>query len=286
MCLEVAGQFQSWTERRLVVRSLRQAQAAESALRARVDKARAQIEALNQRGRGKRRFAEVAALRQEVVTIVQRYRVEAFFWLRFHQHAQPRAVRAYRGRPARIAADRHATVEVRVDEAPLEAAVRRLGWRVYSPNQPAEQLSLAQAVLAYRNEYLVEQSWGRLKGRPLSLTPMYVQRDDHATGLIRLWSIALRVLTLLEFVGRRQLATEGAQLAGLYAGNTKRATARPTAERLLEAFREITLTIVEGAQQTYRHLTALSPLQQRILEILGFSSAVYTRLCTVFAEPP
>ena len=72
MCLEGAGQFQSWTERRLVVRSLRQAQAAESALRARIDKARAQIEALNQRGRGKRRFAEVAALRQEVVTIVQR----------------------------------------------------------------------------------------------------------------------------------------------------------------------------------------------------------------------
>jgi transposase len=286
MRLEAAGQSQSWTERRLVVRSLRQAQAAESALRARVAKAIVQIEALNQRGRGKRRFAEVAALRQEVVTIVQRYGVEAFVWLRFHQHTQPRAVRAYRARPARIAEDRQATVEVRVDEAMLAAAVRRLGWRIYSTNQPAEQLSLAQAVLAYRNEYLVEKSLGRLKGRPLSLTPMYVQRDDHATGLIRLLSIALRVLTLLEFVGRRQLATEGAQLAGLYAGNAKRDTARPTAERLLEAFREITLTIIEGAQQMYRHLTALSPLQQRILEILGFSSELYTRLDTVAAEPP
>jgi hypothetical protein len=72
MRLESAGQLQSWTERRLVVRSLRQAQAAESTRRARVAKAIAQIEALNQRGRGKRRFAEVAALRQEVVTIVQR----------------------------------------------------------------------------------------------------------------------------------------------------------------------------------------------------------------------
>ena len=250
MRLEAAGQLQSWTERRLVVRSLRQAQAAESALRARVAKAIAQIEALNQRGRGKRRFVEVAALRQEVVTIVQRYGVEAFVWLRFHQHAQPCAVRAYRDRPARIVEERHATVEVRVDEATLEAAVRRLGWRVYRTNQPTAQLSLAQAVLAYRNEYLVEKSLGRLKGRPLSLTPMDVQRDDHATGLIRLLSIALRVLTLLEFVGRRQLATEGAQLAGLYAGNAKRDTARPPAARLLEGFREITLTIIEGSQQT------------------------------------
>ncbi len=108
---------------------------------------------------------------------------------------------------------------------------------------------------------------GRRKGRPLSLTPRYRQRDDHATGLIRLLSIALRVLTLLECVGRRQLAAEGAKRAGLYAGNPRRETVRPTAERLLEALRDITLTIMEGPQQTARPLTALSPLQQRILGI-------------------
>jgi hypothetical protein len=49
-------------------------------------------------------------------------------------------------------------VEVRVDEVALEAAVRRLGWRVYGSNQAAEQWSLAQAVLAYRSAYLVERS--------------------------------------------------------------------------------------------------------------------------------
>jgi hypothetical protein len=106
---------------------------------------------------------------------------------------------------------------------------------------------------------------------------MYVQRDDHATGLIRLLSIALRVLTLMEFVVRRRLAAEGATLAGLYAGNAKRETARPTAERLLEAFQEVTLMVVEGGHQVYRHLTALSPLQERILELLGFSSRAYRR---------
>ncbi len=283
---EVGGGVQSWTERRLMVRSVRQAQAAEAALRARVAKAMAQIEALNQRGRGKKRVEDVSAFRQVVVAIVQRYGVENLVWFRLTQHTTPRLVRAYRGRPARIAEERHATVEVCVDAVALEAAVRRLGWRVYGTNQPGESLSLAQAVLAYRSEYLVERSLGRLKGRPLSLTPMYVQRDDHATGLIRLLSIALRVLTLLEFVGRRQLAAAGAKLAGLYAGNPKRETARPTAEHLLEAFRDITLTIMEGPQQTDRHVTALSPLQQRILGILGFPLALYTRLCTVSAEPP
>jgi len=54
-------------------------------------------------------------------------------------------------------------------------------------------LPLAQAVLAYRRAYLVERSLGRLQGCPVSLTPMYVQRDAQATGLMRLLSIALRV---------------------------------------------------------------------------------------------
>jgi transposase len=286
MRLKVAGQGESWTERRLVVRSVRQAHAAEAALRTRVAQALAQIEALNQRGRGKKRFETVSAFRQAVVAIVQRYNVEDLIWFRLTQHDTPRPVRAYRGQPARVDHDRHATVEVRVDEAALEATIRRLGWRVYGTNQPVASLSLAQAVLAYRSEYQVERSFGRLKGRPLSLTPMYVQRDDHATGLIRLLSIALRVLTLLEFVGRRQLAPAGVKLAGLYAGNPQRATDRPTAERLLEAFQDITLTIIKGPQQTDRHMTALSPLQQRILEVLGFSSALYTRLCTISSEPP
>jgi transposase len=280
------GQVERWTERRLVVRSVRQAQAAEAALRARVAQAMAQIEALNQRGRGKKRFETVSAFRQAVTAIVQRYSVEDLIWFRLTQHDTPRPVRAYRGQPARIDHDRHATVEVCVDEAALEATIRRLGWRIYGTNQPLASLSLAQAVLAYRSEYQVERSFGRLKGRPLSLTPMYVQRDDHATGLMRLLSIALRVLTLLEFVGRRQLATEGAKLAGLYAGNPQRATDRPTAERLLEAFQDITLTLIKGPQQTDRHMTALSPLQQRILEVLGFSSALYTRLSPISSEPP
>jgi transposase len=286
MSHQVEGKVTNWSARRLVVRSVRQAHAAEVALRTRVAEALAQIEALNQRGRGKKRCETVAALRQAVAAIVQRYKVEDLLWFRLTQHDIPRPVRAYRGQPARVDHERHATVEGRVDEAALEATIGRLGWRVYGTNQPMESLSLEQAVLAYRREYQVERSFGRLKGRPLSLTPMYVQRDDHATGLMRLLSIALRVLTLLEFVGRRQLATEGAKLAGLYAGNPKRATDRPTAERLLEAFKDITLIIIKGPRQTDRHVTALSPLQQRILEILGFSSALSTRLCTDSSEPP
>jgi transposase len=286
MALDVAGESQSWMERRVVVQSLRHAKVSEAALCARVAKAQAQVEGLHQRGRGRKRFEDIDDLRQAVNAIVQRHPVEDFLWLRYDQPCTSRPVRAYRERAAGLKVDRQATVEVRVDEEALAAAVSRFGWRVYATNQPSEPLSLEQAVLAYRSEYLVERSLGRLKGRPLSLTPMYVQRDDHATGLIRLLSIALRVLTLIEFVGRRHLALEKGKIAGLYAGNPKRETARPTAERLLEAFADVTLTVIELPNQTICHVTPLSPVQLRILEILGFSSELYARLEAVSVEPP
>ena len=54
---------------------------------------------------------------------------------------------AYRGQLPRLEEERQATIEVCVDEVALEAAVRRLGWRVYGPNQPEASLSLKMGEL-------------------------------------------------------------------------------------------------------------------------------------------
>lgn len=282
----VEGETLTWPERRLVVRSLQQAQAAERALRARLAKAQAALAALTPSRRGKKRFKEGEPLRQAAEAILERYQVGGLLRVSVQESVQQRPVRGYRGQPARLQEKRELRLTVEGDEAALQAAIRRLGWRVYATNQPAEQLSLTQAVRAYRGEYLIERGFGRLKGKPLSLSPMYLQRDDHATGLIRLLSIGLRVLTLLEFGVRRPLAAEGGKLSGLYAGNPKRATAQPTAERLLEAFQEITLTVMEEPQQIHRHLPPLSELQRRILALLEFPMDIYTRLCAHSSKPP
>ena len=72
MTVAGAGTPQSWAERRLVVRSVRQARAAEAALRARVAHAVAAIEGFNRCGRGHKRFTEVAAIRQAAQAVVER----------------------------------------------------------------------------------------------------------------------------------------------------------------------------------------------------------------------
>jgi len=283
---EVAGKPYRWQERRLVIRSCQLAQAGERGLRARLAKAQAAVMALNKRGRGQRRCPDPSALRQAVDTILTRYRVQGLLHVRYKEQWWERPLRRYGRRDTTVRLEWDVQVTASIDQGAVAAAVRQLGWRVYVTTQPPEQLSLQEAVLAYRNEYLVERAMGRLKGRPLSLTPMYLERDDHATGLIRLLSIGLRVLTLLEFGVRQRLATAKTTLAGLYVGNPTRATARPTAERLLEAFQGLTLTIIrEGRRQRY-HLTSLSRVQRRILTLLNFPVDIYMKLCPDSHKPP
>ena len=94
MSVEVEGKAREWTERRLVVRSVRHAEAAEAALRARVATATAQVEALNLRGRGRKRFEDVETLRQAANEMVQHHRVEEFLWLRYDHHTTTHPVRA------------------------------------------------------------------------------------------------------------------------------------------------------------------------------------------------
>lgn len=276
----------TWTERRLFVRSLALARTAEQALRQRVARAQTALAELTARRRGKRRLPDGAAVQRAADAILTRYQVTGLLRVTVHEQVETRPVRGYRGQPSRVAPDTHLSVAVAVDEAALEQAIQQAGWRVYATNQPAAALSLTQAVLAYRDEYLVERSLGRLKGHPLSLRPLYLARDDHATGLTRLLTIALRVLTLLEFGVRRQVAVEGQALAGLYAGQPARTTTRPTAERLLAGFQPITLTIIQLPGQTLRHLTPLTPLQQRILTLLDCPAATYLSLAADSGLPP
>lgn len=169
------------------------------------------------------------------------------------------------------------TAITRQEEAITELR-KTLGWRVYVSDAQAEQLTLEQAVLTYRNEWLVERGFHRLKGTPLSLNPLFVQRDDQVAGLTNLLSLAVRLLTLIEFVVRRNLKRNQEKLTGLIENNPKKGIDNPTTERLLKQFDNIYLTIVHLPDQVIRHVTPLTDLQVRILELLGLSVDTYTRL--------
>jgi transposase len=268
----------TWTERHLVVRSHQFAKSSEEALRKRLAMAQAELTQLNEHKQGKKRLETHTEIDNAALAILDHHRLQGLVKLTITEQVTERPVRAYAERPASVRSQRTLTLQAEVDEAAVQVVIRWFGWRVYATNAPVLGLSLAQAVLAYREEFLIERGFGRLKGKQLSLTPMYLQSDTRATGLIHLLSICLRILVLLEFQVRRRLAEHNERLSGLYAGNPKRTTSRPTAEMLLEAFRNITLSKVVVNQLRLRHLSPLSDLQTSILALLGIPTVIYDRL--------
>ena len=268
----------TWSERVLIVHSVAYAKAAVRGLHQRLAQAQTDLRALTPpRGRGQRQFTEEAALQTEVDAILEHYAVSGLLTVKLQCETESRTVRAYGGAPARSEERHRYFIKVKENRARLRMLEPRLGWRVYVTNAPVRKLPLGKAILAYRDEWLVERNCARLKGRTLSLAPLWVRRDDHALGLTRLLTLAARVLAVAEYQVRRTLAQDKCTLLGLYPGQPTRATAQPSTERLLRAFKTVSLTLVKKGTQIFYLLTPLSELQRTILHDFTCPSNLYQR---------
>ena len=109
---------------------------------------------------------------------------------------------------------------------------------------------------------------------------MFVTLNDQIEGLTHLLTLGVRVLTVMEFVVRRSLQTDPAKLPGLHPESKQKRTDKPTAERLLKAFSDVSLTIIKDhtGEELLRQLTPLSGLQEEILQRLGLSPSLYRQL--------
>jgi transposase len=273
-----SGQTRTWQERRLVVRSLAFAASQEQRLRQRVARAVTEINALDERRQGKPRLPDEAAAYQAAAAIMAKHRVDGLVKVTVTTDVHEQGKRRYGTRPATTVRSERVRMRATSEEAPLAQTVRRLGWRVYATNHTAEEVCLAQGVAAYRSEYLIEQGFGRLKGRSLSLTPLFLQYEHRVVGLLYLLSIGLRVLVLMQFVVRRNLQNAGATLKGIYPGQPGRQTAKPTTEMMLSAFRGVTLSRIEIDGQLHEYLTPLNNMQKRTLTLMEMPLEIYDGL--------
>ncbi len=279
----VGAQEVRWTERRWLVRSRAYAQAQEAALERRLAKAEAALRDLPTRKQGKKQLFH-AELVRAAEAIVAREGVTGLLHYTAQVRTATRPVRAYRGRPTRQETEVYFAVEVCRDEVRIEEKKREMGWQVYGTNAVA--LALPPVVWAYRGQYRIEDDWSRLKGRSLGLTPVYLQDEERIQGLVYLLSLALRVLTLVEWVARERLRQEGAKLQGVYAGQPGRQTDRPSAELLLEVLKTISISVVEVNGQIHALLSPLTEVQKRLLELWDLPPDLYENVALGFLEPP
>lgn len=270
------GAQHTWTERWLVTQSYAHQRRAEKRLEARLEKTDHQLQQL--RAKAEESAAEFLARAQR---IAQQHQVGGLFHLTVTEDVATRRHYLKRGRPGADTpyaevAERQLYLQVQRDMEAIAQAQQLLGWRVYVTNVPASQMSLAQATVYYRDQWLNERSYHRFKRGSLPALPLFLRLPARIKGLMLLLLVALQALTLLEFVAQRELARQGETLAGLVPGNPRLRTARPSAERLMVAFDYLHLLITSSASQVEGHLVEpLSPLQQRILALLQLPESIY-----------
>jgi hypothetical protein len=206
------------------------------------------------------------ALRQAADDIIESYQVQGLLRLEYEEAVEERMVRRYRGRPTSLRVERDMQVVAEVDAAALEQALRREGWQMYATNLPPGAPAVGRLVLAGT---AARSGLERLSGRPVSLTPGSLSRDGVVVGLVRLLSLALRSLTLLEMLAYSQMHEEG----GGQPQAAERRRAASAGERLLDTFRDIGLGGAQDAAPA--SLTALTPLQRRVLHLLALPQDLY-----------
>ena len=101
-------------------------------MQARLRKAQAGLEALNQHKQGEPRFREVEPLRQKVEGILARYGVADLLRVDYEEIVQEHVLRRYKSRPEGVRVEYEFQVRVALNEEAVAKAVQSLGWRVYA----------------------------------------------------------------------------------------------------------------------------------------------------------
>lgn len=261
-----------WDERYLVVYSHTLAAAAIRGQQKRLERATAALSKL-----AAKPGDDLEQLHQKVETILKRHRVKEFLAITTITETITQTRYSGRGRPTAKSVQEPVTrinlqLQFQQQSAAIDQARQLAGWRLYVTNAPTTRLTLPQAVIYYRDEWLLERGFHRFKRGRLPALPIYFQNQDRIAGLMFLLTIALRVFTLIEFVVRQALQNAQQSLAGLYDGNPKRATARPSTEQLLKAFCHLTLYFLPDSSI---FITPLDPLQRQILSLMKLPESIY-----------
>jgi transposase len=283
----IDGRTVRWDERVQVIQSMSLQERQSRQLESRLVAAMAALRGLTPPvGPGRTQIRSEELLQTRIAGVLEAYGVAGCIQVRFTREEEARTQHNGPGRPAAEAVGRQVVVvryqitAVERNEEAIKDAKKRLGWRVQVTNLSSGRADWSTCVLLYNQGWCVERDFHLTKDLPLGIQPLFVQREDQITGLVRLVTIALRILTLIEIIVRGALREKDEEIVGLYEGQPKRRTANPTATRMLKAIArlEVTWFRVEMEGRVMWHVGELPPLLCRILELLGLPTSLYTNL--------
>lgn len=243
----------------------------------RIQRALEALEELRARLAGPRtRLRERSKVEEAVERILSEHELSGVVVVRIDQREEADYRQATPGRPSKetkYVKQSRLRFEIgwQLDQAALSLAEREDG--VFPLISNDRTLSAEQVLRAYKRQPFVEKRFSQFK-TDFAVAPVYLQDVARISGLLSVYFFALMAQTLLERELRQAMSVAGIKSLPLYPEG--RPCGHPTAHRLIELFEPVqrhVLQIGDGEPQIM--ITALTPVQRQVLELLGISPDTY-----------
>jgi transposase len=220
------------------------------------------------------RYRQRAKVEEAVGEILQELGTAKWFTITVREHETETFRQEGRGRPtARTRYVRQAKtgfeVHYRVEYELLAAEVEGDGFFPLITNELS--VSERDLLLAYKGQPALERRFAQLK-TDFEVAPVYLKEVSRIGALLCVYFFVLLVEALLERELRRAMSRSELESLPLYPEG--RACRRPTARRVIDLFEEVQrheLSAVGHAAVSFT--TELTPLQRKVLRLLGLSKA-------------
>ena len=126
-------------------------------------------------------------------------------------------------------------------------------------------------LLSYKQQPAIERRFEQMK-TDFVVAPVYLKETSRIQALLCLYFFVLLTESLLERELRRAMAKKEIESLPLY--SEERACRHPSARRVIDLFEDVQRhTLSKGREAPIEFVTELTPLQRKILRLLGMSGA-------------
>ena len=126
-------------------------------------------------------------------------------------------------------------------------------------------------LLSYKQQPAIERRFEQMK-TDFVVAPVYLKETSRIQGLLCLYFFVLLTESLLERELRHAMAKKEIESLPLY--SEERACRHPSARRVIDLFEDVQRhTLSKGKEAPIEFVTELTPLQRKILRLLGMSGA-------------
>ena len=224
----------------------------------------------------KTRFQERGKVQEAVETLLKETGASPWILVKVKDREQVRFRQDHCGRPGkntRYVKDSRMRFDISFEIDTVAVAADSITDGLFPLTTNDTQLSELETLLAYKGQPTIEKRFSQLKS-DFEVAPIYLKEVSRIEALLCMYFFALVVQALIEREIRMQMASKEIESLPLYPEGRK--CRAPSTRRIIDLFENIQRhELVQKGRSTKILVTQLTPIQKKVLKLLGMTTRHY-----------